>query len=854
MALYEYQKQVKELLLQGKSVLLQAPTGAGKTRAALAPFVEAFFDYPPDAFPHQCLYAVPTRVLATQFEREHRELADSYERRFRRRLEVTIQTGERPEDPMLMGDLVFATLDQVLSSALGVPYSLSLGRANLNVAAVFGSYLVFDEFHLFPREAAQTTLQLLQAAQCITPFVLMTATFSQSLLEGIAQCLNAVVVSPPPDEVQKIETTVQGIRKARRFYVADAPLVDSAGKVLKAHEKRTLVVCNTVERAIEMYRNLVALGCRPVPVTNPFLQPIYAKLHSACGHEERDHLLKNALTFLQEQMTSTSGPWALLLHSRFERPHRQVKEALLESLWGKDAFEKGYPCPSLILVSTQVVEVGLNVSAEKLHTDTAPAAAIIQRAGRDARYPGEQGEVWVYPVPRRSDDQPDYAPYSSKVEEDICKRSWEAFKERSGEYLHFEDEQEIVDAAHAEADRALLQAIEERAGRVWDLITNAMAFGETRTRTELIRPMDSRTVIVYEAPDAPTEDSPFRYEGFSLWHGTLRGAWKALEDQQIKLGLPWALRYPVPLQEEEESRFPVAYRWLDVTDGRQDVGASLLFAVHPALVAYDAELGFRLGESGPGTYRSPEAARRRQNVLEGGYRLESYADHIRRMIDFFGGLQDGRLQRRLSWLAGRLKEKRLLPEPSLLEKAVRLVIALHDVGKLDRRWQNWAARYQVAIGEETPPFLVAHTHYEPGNPAHEDALRRVRGKPSSHAPEGAVASLKILQQVLSAEGSNRLLRAALMAIARHHSSQASRMQPFDLHSQAAQAVNEALRAAGFQGAPIGPLLVRCWKNEADLENEGLFLPVPSEERWEWWLVYFALVRILRLCDGQSQEE
>ncbi|MCB0064117.1 MAG: DEAD/DEAH box helicase, partial [Caldilineaceae bacterium] len=43
-ALYPYQERVKELISQGRSVILQAPTGAGKTRAALAPYIEAFFD------------------------------------------------------------------------------------------------------------------------------------------------------------------------------------------------------------------------------------------------------------------------------------------------------------------------------------------------------------------------------------------------------------------------------------------------------------------------------------------------------------------------------------------------------------------------------------------------------------------------------------------------------------------------------------------------------------------------------------------------------------------------------------------------------------------------------------------
>lgn len=41
---YIYQEKVKELILTGHSVILQAPTGAGKTRTALTPFLDTFWD------------------------------------------------------------------------------------------------------------------------------------------------------------------------------------------------------------------------------------------------------------------------------------------------------------------------------------------------------------------------------------------------------------------------------------------------------------------------------------------------------------------------------------------------------------------------------------------------------------------------------------------------------------------------------------------------------------------------------------------------------------------------------------------------------------------------------------------
>lgn len=89
------------------------------------------------------------RVLANQFETEVRDWPITPTD-----LTVSVQTGERSEDPTVRADLVFTTIDQTLSNVLCVPYALSRGRANLNAGAVLSSYLVFDEYHLFPPEGA----------------------------------------------------------------------------------------------------------------------------------------------------------------------------------------------------------------------------------------------------------------------------------------------------------------------------------------------------------------------------------------------------------------------------------------------------------------------------------------------------------------------------------------------------------------------------------------------------------------------------------------------------------------------------------------------------------------------------
>lgn len=75
-----------------------------------------------------------------------------------------------------------------------------------------------------------------------------------------------------------------------------------------------------------------------------------------------------------------------LIHSRF-RPLEREK-------WGEFLAQKD--STRRILVSTQVVEAGVDLSACVLYTELAPWASLVQRFGRCARYPGEAGKVvWL---------------------------------------------------------------------------------------------------------------------------------------------------------------------------------------------------------------------------------------------------------------------------------------------------------------------------------------------------------------------------------------------------------------------------------------------------------------------------
>jgi CRISPR-associated endonuclease/helicase Cas3 len=183
------------------------------------------------------------------------------------------------------------------------------------------------------------------------------------LLKKLAELLDAEIVNVTDNELIEI---AQG--RARRFFQQQEPM--DAEKILADHRERenhcTLVVCNTVLRAQQMYQRL--------------------------------------------RKAVAEGTQVMLLHSRFTDKDRKDRSEKVEAALGPKQWENGrYKGPDMLVVATQVVEVGLNISVEVLHTEIAPASSLVQRAGRCARFAQQQGRVIIYPLPDSEDSSDDQA-------------------------------------------------------------------------------------------------------------------------------------------------------------------------------------------------------------------------------------------------------------------------------------------------------------------------------------------------------------------------------------------------------------------------------------------------------------
>jgi CRISPR-associated endonuclease/helicase Cas3 len=817
MELFPYQQRVLRTVASGRPVILQAPTGSGKTRAALEPFFQHWGLNA--AFPQQALYSVPMRTLANQFFTEYRRAVG--ERPQLSGMSVTIQTGERPEDPEFRGNLIFTTIDQTLSNWLCLPYAVGAGRANLNAGAVVASFLVFDEFHLFPLGNAAkadgalvTTLVLLRKLGGLTPWVLMTATFSRRWFAQLAELLGAEPVVVEAEELAQIPSQ-KG--KVRRFHVC--PRVLTAASILDLHERRSIAVVNTVDRAVALYRELCQRGCSPIPFT---------------GRENLDAIYDAVAAGSNADDT----PRVVLLHSRFEKAHRATKEELILNEFGPPGGQRRIP--SLILIATQVIEVGLNISCERLHSEIAPAAAVIQRAGRCARFPGENGDVYLYDVPGTGWHK--YLPYSH-TDGQLCERAWSAFRRRDGEVLDFAGEQAVIDEVHRPADELLLEAMARREGHLERQLVDAIYCRQLAQRPELIRRISSRNLLVHDQPESLGD--PFLCESFSISPGTLKSWWRGTNEAPRPSDIAWLLAWPMVEREGSElgQRGVYRYVWKPVTSEGEIDGSSLL-AVHPKLVTYDAEEGFRFGSS-DGRYRTPPQLGRRPTPFE--YRLEDYASHVGKLAAVY----ERDLAGVICYVARRLEE-RIGAAAGMLDRAIRAALGLHDIGKLSRAWQAWAREYQQRIGRPVSVAGYAIVHTDCFSEEHRAVEKQMRSRRPPHAVEGAVCAAPTIDQAVRSHG--ELFRATLMAVARHHSADAGEFRQVRLDGAAKPAVAQGLLNAGFDVRDASALANRLLELTPVTDIMHHFLRAPGEERWEAWFAYFIVVRCLRLADAGALGE
>jgi CRISPR-associated endonuclease/helicase Cas3 len=560
----DFQVEVARRLLEGENMVLVSPTGSGKSWAALLAFIYAKRHEIP--FADRLIYTFPLRTLTTALYQQYKEYLDLE----RVNLNATLQMGgmERGEgDPFFdKGDVIFTTIDQLLSSYIGVPVSLPQRLANLPAGALIGSCVVFDEFHLLePDKALATTLDLADRLKPYAQVLLMSATFSGEGIKEMQRRAHTGKREVSPEELKRPERP----ETRRRFVWTGREITAEA--ILDAHQERSIAVCNTVDRATEVYRNLVALA------------------------KERG-----------------IGDRILLLHARFLPEDRKAIEAKLLNLFGKESVERA------ILVATQVAEVGLDISSESLHTEAAPASAIFQRAGRCARFGGD-GNVYVYELPTNSDKRIT-APYVG-TQAPLVDSTINELMVRSGSVLDFDGERDVLNEVHAEADLRNLKNVNPRGRR--REVAKAIREGKGAYVRQLVREVDAINLVIHSDPEKLRMELPVRSVSVS------RSVARKLLAELNKTGqIGQALILSAESQQESENYAPRA-AWKAV-EKVEDLSQTFYLCLPPSLASYSPDEGLVLGRPGSRIFEQNTQVVAYEPY---SYRKETWRDHIRRVME-----------------------------------------------------------------------------------------------------------------------------------------------------------------------------------------------------------------------------
>lgn len=374
-----------------QSRLIHIPTGLGKTAAVVlawlwnrvCPQPSAIGDSPDPTsqWPRRLVYCLPMRTLVEQTADNVRAwLANLWQHRAELDLSRSALDQLRwlagdgtPEHPahspvILMGGveleaaqgawdlypekpaILIGTQDMLLSRALNRGYGMSRYRWPMHFGLLNNDCLwVLDETQLMG-VGLETSVQLAgfrerfgTLAPCAHWW--MSATLDEDRLatpEAPARPVQFQLTAPERQmpEVQRRLVAVKRLQRASTSLAEDASIYarDLAGEVLSSHATGTLslVIVNSVERA----------------------QAVFGELRRQSP---------------ASQIT--------LLHSRFRPAERQaLVRRVLESSGDH------------IVVSTQVVEAGVDLSARTLFTELAPWSSLVQRFGRCHRH-GEMTET-----------------------------------------------------------------------------------------------------------------------------------------------------------------------------------------------------------------------------------------------------------------------------------------------------------------------------------------------------------------------------------------------------------------------------------------------------------------------------
>jgi CRISPR-associated endonuclease/helicase Cas3 len=371
---FDYQTRLTEDA-EAKSRLINIPTGLGKTAAVVLAWLWNRVEQKRADWPRRLVYCLPMRTLVEQTRDNvrtwlgnlgSREWKGVEKHNGKVGLHILMGGEEREDNPWDLypehDAILIGTQDMLLSRALNRGYGMSRYRWPMHFGLLNSDCLwVIDETQLMG-SGLTTTVQLDTFRQQLwktarpCPTWWMSATSAKTVFNTTDR--RELAVSSPdyfPKESDALTDLGDRLNAQKQIEVIAAAPKPAA--ILEKHQpgRITLLIMNTVGSALKFHQEIGAelkkrqSGGKKKKGTEPKPIPELHLLHSRFRRKDRDEILKRIQAF---QVVQPKDGSAVPDH------------------------------PGIVIVSTQVIEAGYDLSSFSLWSEIAPWASVIQRLGR----------------------------------------------------------------------------------------------------------------------------------------------------------------------------------------------------------------------------------------------------------------------------------------------------------------------------------------------------------------------------------------------------------------------------------------------------------------------------------------
>ncbi len=336
--------KLENLLKENKRFVLIArlPTGYGKTTITNVLARAALKNNP---YFCRVIHVLPMRSIADDvcLELQKDKMISNH---------VAVQHLLTPGSPYFAKKCIVTTLDTFLLNFFKIPtpelkkvFQYDTAHSEFPRAMIYLSIVIFDEFHLFAglgdiSNEGKALTSVIASMICLlkakVPIIIMGATIPDVLIDKIREEIS--IVGGEVESVnyvfgKDLEFDEKLRKKKKRIHIEEKDVMEILNNIDSS--KSVLIVVNTVKKAKEIYNS----------ITN-----------------------KEEVGFL----------------------HGKIPEAIRAEIIKKIKNSK-----PRILIATQVIEAGVNISYDILITEPCPIDRLIQRAGRVCRFDEEEGDIYI---------------------------------------------------------------------------------------------------------------------------------------------------------------------------------------------------------------------------------------------------------------------------------------------------------------------------------------------------------------------------------------------------------------------------------------------------------------------------